>query len=288
MVRKNVFTVLLLLTSTFAFSQELTLDEALKDALQGFDDVTYSKQISGSDFSKWHSEKINGFLTLGSLECSEMPGETASAWDSGNPAFATSGSKKWPTQRVVLKDGTVAAKLVTRKVFGTIASGSLFTGRIVRKMSLKQLLASTSKNGGQLINFGVKFTDRPKAFRVKFSYNGMGDECALSATLENRSEGKSDVVASALFIGSEETKNNSNCITKISEPDENGLRTLEVRFMYGEFPTGGNPLEEGLKQLPANTPITHVNVTFSSSAHGDVFKGVPGAELIIKDFEFVY
>lgn len=288
---KKIICSIFVLCSFSVFAQDVTtkdeLNAALKDAMKGMEDKTYVGQIPGSDFSSWHTETISGFLTFGSVECTEMPGKNSGAWDTGNPAFAASGSKNWPTQRIVLKDGSVAAQLVTRKVFGKIASGSLFTGRVVRKLSLKQLLGFTDKDGGQLINFGVKFNGKPKAIRVKFAYNGLGDECSISATLENRSSGQRDIVASALFIGSEETKNKTNCVTKVSEPDANGLRTLQIDFLYGEYPIG-QELPEGVKQLKGDTPVTHVNVCFSSSAHGDRFKGVKGAQLIIKDFEFIY
>lgn len=292
MLKKTLSFIFVFFSIISIFAQDVTtkdeLNSALKDAMADMENVTYEGQIPGSDFGSWHTETISGFLTFGSMECPEMPGKKAGAWDTGNPAFAASGSKNWPTQKVVLKDGSVAAKLETRKVFGKIASGSLFTGRIVRKLSLKQLLGFTDKDGGQLINFGVKFKGRPKGIRVKFSYNGLGDECSISATLENRNSGRNDVVASALFVGSDETKNKSNCVTRISAPDANGLRTLEIDFLYGQYPTGGNPIPDNVRQLRGDTEITHVNVCFSSSAHGDRFKGVKGAQLIIKDFEFIY
>ena len=250
-------------------------------------------QLPESDFSQWHTEKLPGFLTFGSKTCSEMPGTSPLCWDNGNPAFSASGSKKWPTLQVTLPDGSVAAKLVTRKVIGVIASGNLFTGRIVRTMGLKQLLGFTDKDGKQLIDWGVPFEARPKGFRVKFSYDGLGDECSLYASLENRSldeKGKTvrKYVASAAYIGIIDFENNTNCVTRISNPDSNGLRTLEVDFLYGQEPENTNPMPEGVSQAAADEKITHVNVVFASSAHGDYFKGTKNATLIVKDFEFVY
>ena len=160
-------------------------------------------------------------------------------------------------------------------------------------MGLKQLLGFTDKDGKQLIDWGVPFEARPKGFRVKFSYDGLGDECSLYASLENRSldeNGKTvrKYVASAVYIGIIDFENNTNCVTRISNPDSNGLRTLEVDFLYGQEPENTNPMPEGVSQAAADEKITHVNVVFASSAHGDYFKGTKNATLIVKDFEFVY
>ena len=257
-------------------------------------------QIPESDFSKWHTEKIPGFLTFGKRECTEMPGTSALCWDNGNPAFSASGSRNWPTKRIVLDDGSVAALLQTRKVVGVIASGNLFTGRVVRNMSLAQLLGFTSKDGKELIDWGVPFTGRPTGFRVKFAYDGLGDECSLIATLENRTETEvveknktkkkteRKYVATAAYIGKTDAENKTSCATRISDKDSSGLRTLEVDFLYGINPEGTNPLPDGVTQTTADTKITHVNVVFASSAHGDYFEGVKNAKLIVKDFEFLY
>jgi len=246
-------------------------------------------QLPESDFTKWHTEKLPGFLTFGSKTCSEMPGSTPICWDNGNPAFSASGSKKWPTKQFVLPDGSIAAELITRKVIGVIASGNLFTGEITRKMGLKQLLGFTDKDGKALIDWGVPFEARPKGIRVKFFYDGLGkDECSIVATLENRNNNQRKYVASASYIGFTDNENECNCITKISDYDENSMRTLEIDFMYGELPEHSNPLPENVIQANANEDITHVNVVFASSAHGDFFKGTKNARLLIKDFEFVY
>ncbi|MBQ4379272.1 MAG: PCMD domain-containing protein [Treponema sp.] len=256
-------------------------------------------QLPESDFSQWHTEKLPGFLTFGKKECSEMPGSSPLCWDCGNPAFSASGSKNWPTRRIILPDGSTAALLTTRKVVGVIASGNLFTGRIVRNMSLAQLLGFTD-DGKQLIDWGVPFTGRPKGFRVKFAYDGLGDKCSLVATLENRKEievtekkktkkkTERKYVATAAYISRIDFENETACPTRVSEKDENGLRTLEVDFVYGENPEGTNALPEGVVQADSDTEITHVNVVFASSARGDYFEGVKNASLIVKDFEFVY
>lgn len=245
-------------------------------------------QIPGSDFSRWHSERVAGFITIGTTECDEMPGESSdSLWDNGNPAYATTGSKKWPTQRIQLPDGTWGAQLITRKILGIIASGNMFTGRIERDMSLKQLLGFTDKNGRALIDWGIPFECKPKGFKVKFSYDGKGDECSLIATLENRTDGGRRCIASAGFIGDADTEFSTPACT-ISAPDNNGLRTLEAFFVGGDALASSGLLAAGDVMGAYDEPATHVNVVFASSAKGDEFKGVKDATLIIKDFAFIF
>lgn len=247
-------------------------------------------QLPGSHFGEWHSEEVPGFITLGHVTCNEMVGRTADhrIWDNGNPAFSTSGSKKWPTRKVQLADSSYAAELITRKVVGVIASGNLFTGRIVRNMSLKQLLGFTDKDGKALIRWGIPFEARPKGFRVKFSYDGLGDSCTVMATLENRADGKRRFVAVAWYSATNDHDTSKEGIVSISKPDKNGLRTLETKFIYGRAHKNADPLPEGAVQGAADEAITHVNVVFASSRKGDYFKGVENATLIVKDFEFVY
>lgn len=245
-------------------------------------------QLPDSDFGTWHTEKITGFLTIGSTKCDDMPGPAFNVWDNGNPAFSASGSKNWPTKKIVLKDGSVAAELTTRKVVGTIASGNLFTGYAVRDMSLKQLLGFTDKDGKALITWGVPFEGRPKGFKVKFFYDGKDDECSLVATLENRNGSKRRFVANACYIGKTDSRNNCSCPTQISAADSNGLKTLTVDFLYGTYPAGANPIPEGVVQGSGDEDVNMVNVVFASSAHGDYFEGKKNARLIVKDFEFIY
>lgn len=246
-------------------------------------------QLPESNFDNWHNEVISGFITLGRVECDDMVGgENQTTWDNGNPAYSASGSKNWPTKKVKLKDGSYAAELTTRSVIGVIASGNLFTGRIVRNMSLKQLLGFTSKDGKALIEWGVPFEARPRGIRVKFKYEGLGDSCTIMSTLENRSEGERRFVGTAWYSSTSDNDKMKEGVIKISQPDANGLRTLETKFIYGRQHANSDPLPAGVKQGKASEPITHVNVVFASSRKGDYFKGEKNAQLIVKDFEFIY
>lgn len=247
-------------------------------------------QLPGSSFSEWHSEEVPGFITFGHVTCDEMVGKTSNhrIWDNGNPAFSASGSKKWPTKKVKLADSSYAAMLTTRKVVGVIASGNLFTGRIVRNMSLKQLLGFTDKDGKALIQWGVLFEARPKALRVKFKYDGRGDSCTVMATLENRKDGTRRFIGVAWYSSTTDYDTSKEGVLSISKPDKNGLRTLETKFIYGRSHANADPMPEGAVQGNADEPITHVNVVFASSRKGDYFKGKENATLIVKDFQFVY
>ena len=246
-------------------------------------------QLPYSDFGTWHEETISGFITLGRVKCEEMPGsDYQKIWDCGNPAYAASGSKNWPTQKVKLNDGTHAAELTTRSILGIIASGNLFTGRVERNMSLKQLMGFTSKDGKELIKWGVPFEARPVGFRVKIKYTGLTDSCTVMAILENHTSGVRKFVGVAWYSATTDNDKSKEGVVSISEPDKNGLRTLETRFIYGKPHTNADPLPKGAVQGNGNEPITHVNVVFASSRKGDYFKGRKNAQLIVKDFEFVY
>lgn len=247
-------------------------------------------QLPGSDFTKWHTEDVPGFATFGRIKCDEMVGgENQHIWDNGNPAYSTSGSKSWPTKKVTLKDGTIAAELETQKVFGVIASGNLFTGRIVREWSLKRLLQyAMGSDGKNLIKWGVPFTGRPKAVRVKFKYEGKGDTCTVMTSLENRKDGTRRYIATAWYSSAYDNDKKQEGVISISEPDENGLRTLEMKFIYGTPHKNADPLPDNAVHGKADEEITHINVVFGSSRRGDYFKGVKGAKLTVSKYELIY
>ena len=249
-------------------------------------------QLPHSDFGTWHEEAIQGFATMGKVMCDGMVGPANAnirIWDSGNAAFSTSGSKNWPTQKVKLNDGTYAAELTTRRVMGTIASGNLFTGRMERNMSFRQLLAFAIKGDGKdLITWGVPFEARPVGIRVKFKYEGLTDSCTIMSILENNTGGVRRFVGVAWYSATTDNDKSKEGVVSISEPDKNGLRTLETRFIYGRPHTNADPLPKGAVQGNANELITHVNVVFASSRRGDFFEGKKDAKLTVKDFEFVY
>lgn len=248
-------------------------------------------QLPHSNFSTWHEEVISGFATLGRVTCEHMVGPAnpnLRIWDNGNPAFAASGSRNWPTQKVRLNDGRYAAKLTTRTVLGVLASGNLFTGRMERNMSLRQLMGFTSRSGAELIEWGVPFEARPTGIQVNFSYVGLGDSLTIMAVLENRTHGTRRFVAKAFYGATTDHDRSREGVISISEPDANGLRTLKTRFIYGRPHADADPLPQGIVQGNANEPITHVTVVFASSRRGDYFRGRRNAQLIVRDFEFLY
>ena len=108
------------------------------------------------------------------------------------------------------------------------------------------------------------------------------------ATLENRSGGSRRYVATAWYSSPNDSDMTHEGVRSVSARDANGLRTVELSFVYGRLHKGADPLPDGVEQGGADEPVTHVNVVFASSRRGDHFEGTKGARLVVKDFEFLY
>ena len=94
-------------------------------------------------------------------------------------------------------------------------------------------------------------------------------------------------------------------VISISDKDENGMRTLRLKFRYGT-PLENSPIENSstfatslqssnksaidnsLIQGEGNESVTHIRVVFASSADGNHYKGVKNATLIIDDLKLIY
>ena len=198
------------------------------------------------------------------------------------------------------------------------ASGSLYTAVFNPKGvgTLSMASSSTWPDGNELLDFGKPFNARPEFMEVKFSYEGKGDSCDIYILLENRTGDKnanrksSDVnklVASAWFRSTkaDNSGRENPDVVNVSEPDENGMRTLLLKLKYGE-PLAGSPIENsstfdtrlkssnkaainnGLVQGTGDEPVTHIRVVFASSADGNHYKGTKGAILVIDEMKLIY
>ena len=262
------------------------------------DSETYSVkagyQLPGSNFNSWKGDDVT----------------PDSVWGNANTILTT-------TEKTT-SGSMIGAKIQTNSALTKTASGSLYTAVFNPKGvgTLSMASSSTWPDGNELLDFGKPFAARPEFMEVKFSYEGKGDSCDIYILLENRTGDKnvnrksSDVnklVASAWFRSTkaDNSGRKNPDVVSISEPDENGMRTLLLKLKYGE-PLAGSPIENsstfntelmssnksainnGLVQGSGDGPVTHIRVVFASSADGNHYKGSKGATLIVDEMRLIY
>ncbi len=251
-------------------------------------------QLSGENFNSWNKDDV-------------LPD---SIWGNANTIVTT-------TEKMT-SGSMIGAQIQTTSVLGKVASGSLYTADFNPNGvgTLSMASASTWPDGNELLDFGKPFAARPEFMEVKFSYTGKGDSCDIYILLENRTGNKNvnrkstdvnKLVASAWFRSTKDDNSGRENpdVVSVSEPDENGMRTLRLKLKYGE-PLEGSPIENsstfntelqssnksainnGLVQGTGDEPVTHVRVVFASSADGNHYKGTKGALLVIDEMRLVY
>lgn len=251
-------------------------------------------QLPGSNFNSWKGDDVT----------------PDTVWGNANTILTT-------TEKTT-SGSMIGAKIQTGSAITKTASGSLYTADFnpngVGTLSMAN--SSTWPDGNELLDFGKPFAARPEFMEVKFSYEGKGDSCDIYILLENRTGDKnvnrksSDVnklVASAWFRSTkaDNSGRENPDVVSISEPDENGMRTLRLMLKYGE-PLAGSPIENSstfntklassnkaainnaLEQGTGEEPVTHIRVVFASSADGNHYKGVKGATLIVDEMRLIY
>ena len=251
-------------------------------------------QLPGSNFNSWKGDDVT----------------PDSVWGNANTILTT-------TEKTT-SGSMIGAKIQTGSAITKTASGSLYTADFNPNGvgTLSMASSSTWPDGNELLDFGKPFNARPEFMEVKFSYEGKGDSCDIYILLENRTGDKnvnrksSDVnklVASAWFRSTkaDNSGRENPDVVSVSEPDENKMRTLRLKFQYGE-PLAGSPIENsstfntklessnksainnGLVQGTGDEPVTHIRVVFASSADGNHYKGTKGATLVIDEMKLIY
>lgn len=260
--------------------------------------VTYSVkagyQLPGENFNSWNKNDVT----------------PDSIWGNANTILTTTEKKT--------SGSMIGAMIKTGSALTKIASGSLYTADFNPNGvgTLSMASSTTWPDGNELLDFGKPFAARPEFMEVKFSYEGKGDSCDIYILLENRTGDKNvnrkstdvnTLVASAWFRSTkaDNSGRENPDVVSVSEPDENGMRTLRLKLKYGE-PLEGSPIENsstfdtklkssnksainnGLVQGTGEEPVTHIRVVFASSADGNHYKGVSGATLIVDDLKLIY
>lgn len=251
-------------------------------------------QLPGSNFNSWKGDDVT----------------PDSIWGNANTILTT--TKK------ITSGSLIGAQIQTSSVLGKVASGSLYTADFNPKGvgTLSMANASTWPDGNELLDFGKPFAARPEFMEVKFSYDGKGDSCDIYILLENRTGDRNinrkagdvnKLVASAWFRSTkaDNSGRENPDVVSVSEPDENGMRTLLLKLKYGE-PLAGSPIENsstfntelessnksavnnGLEQGSGEEPVTHIRVVFASSANGNHYEGTKGATLIVDEMRLIY
>lgn len=251
----------------------------------------------------------------------QLPGENFNSWKGSDvlpDSIWGNANTIVTTTEKVTSGSMIGAQIQTTSVLGKVASGSLYTADFnpngVGTLSMAN--ASTWPDGNELLDFGKPFAARPEFMEVKFSYTGKGDSCDIYILLENRTGNKNvnrkstdvnTLVASAWFRSTKDDNSGRENpdVVSLSEPDENGMRTLRLKLKYGE-PLEGSPIENsstfnmelqssnksainnGLVQGTGDEPVTHVRVVFASSADGNHYKGTKGALLVVDEMRLIY
>lgn len=241
------------------------------------------EQLQNASFEQWSTVKAG---LAGTVNTAFPNAAGDSYWDTSNKG-ANSISRNDPTSSVTepVVDGTYAAKLESKSIYGVLAAASLYTGTFG---------AVDFSSFGATLTFGQSFSSRPIALQGYYKYipknvDTVGDNLPEDATV---SSGQPDQCSIYIALAKKSYEiNNKDEDTFINfEEDENIIA-------YGALPSGAATSGEGYTQftIPLQykesqfgaTP-THIIVVCSASKYGDYMTGGVGSTLYVDDFSLIY
>ena len=208
-------------------------------------------EIPNGDFESWT-------LHEGSMGFNDYE-EPTDGWASGNPvAHIQPGAEPVCEKSDDATWGSYSAKLVTRKYFNQIASGSLYLGEF--KLNLG--------NPGESARLGKPCSSVPATFRGMYKYFPEGgDSAIIRATFRRWNGSEREIVAEAILLVKDEVAEWTSFSLPIPEPTGN-VDTVEVAFASsagGEFLRG----DEGSTLYIDDVAFDQTSsVAFESSEHG--------------------
>lgn len=239
--------------------------------------------LQNASFEQWSTVKAG---LAGTVDTAFPNAAGDSYWDTSNKG-ANSISRNDPTSSVTepVVDGTYAAKLESKSIYGVLAAASLYTGTFG---------AVDFSSLGATLTFGQSFSSRPIALQGYYKYipknvDTVGDNLPEDATV---SSGQPDQCSIYIALAKKSYEiNNKDEDTFINfEEDENIIA-------YGALPSGAATSGEGYTQftIPLQykesqfgaTP-THIIVVCSASKYGDYMTGGVGSTLYVDNFSLVY
>jgi len=153
-------------------------------AVIGFTAASAQQPIPNGDLESWTL-----YPGQGSFKSYEEPND---GWSSGNGAIHVAPNADPVCEKSTdAQSGIYSAKLTTRKIFGQIASGSMYLGTF--KLNLG--------NPRESARLGVPYTDRPVQFKGYYKYlPSGGDSAMIRATLRKWNGATSDTIGEAKML----------------------------------------------------------------------------------------
>lgn len=255
-----------------------------------------------TDFEFESFEMLSDGRYVGYYELADKSPRKYYIWGTGNPGFAMSGGKDYPTQKYDrgYSNNGVLLKTVSTGVFGSalkmpIAAGNLFFGSFDSKNAVTQPLAAT--------RFGIPFNKKPVKFTGYYMYRpggqmtdmnndpiyGVTDAPDIYIVLYENSEMKDGVLQSVVLDGNNilnadcivgRARIGNNYVVSTSEQIKNGnWNKFELEFKLDD----GKSIDyEKLKNYRYNLAMV-----FTSSIDGAIFKGAVGSELYIDSVKLI-